>query len=50
MVYISDEIKKYFIADYNKNIFVYKKEHLTKHMQLVFEALSLMLKVEKLYA
>ena len=47
---ISDEIKKYFIADYNKNIFVYKKEHLTKHMQLVFEALSLMLKVEKLYA
>ena len=45
---ITEEVKDYFFNAYSKN-FDYRKDDLEKHMKLVFESLTLLLRVEQLY-
>ena len=45
---ITEEVKDYFLNAHRKN-FDYRKDDLEKHMKLVFESLTLILKIEQLY-
>lgn len=45
---ITEEVKEYFLNAHRKN-FDYRKDDLEKHMKLVFESLTLILKIEQLY-